>query len=82
MKKRIGPAWASRGRPAASYHTKRTAEAWLRDILDEARRGTLPGMVRTGATFAVLARRLARNERHRPTLCFDPGAAGDAFTIG
>jgi integrase len=31
------------------------AEAWLRDVLDEARRGTLPGMVRTGATFADAA---------------------------
>ncbi|MGI8413035.1 MAG: tyrosine-type recombinase/integrase [Solirubrobacteraceae bacterium] len=35
--------------------TKRTAEAWLRDVLDEARRGTLPGLVRTGATFADAA---------------------------
>jgi integrase len=29
VKKRIGPAWTSRGRPAAGYYTKRTAEAWL-----------------------------------------------------
>jgi hypothetical protein len=28
----------------ASRYTKRTAEAWLRDLLDTARRGTLPGM--------------------------------------
>ena len=49
---RIGPAWTERGRPPAGYFTKRTAEAWLRDVLDEARRGTLPGMVRTGVTFA------------------------------
>ena len=40
-----------RGRPAAGYFTKRTAEAWLRGVLDEARRGTLPGMVRTGVTL-------------------------------
>jgi hypothetical protein len=32
--------------------TKRTAEAWLRDVLARAHAGTLPGMVRTGATFA------------------------------
>jgi integrase len=31
------------------------AEAWLRSTLDEARRGVLPGMVRTGATFADAA---------------------------
>jgi integrase len=28
---------------------------WLRDVLDQARRGTLPGLVRTGATFADAA---------------------------
>jgi integrase len=55
VQKRLGPAWTDRGRPPAGYYTKRTAEAWLRDVLDEARRGTLPGMVRTGATFADAA---------------------------
>src|SRR3954464_1104662 len=48
----IGPAWTERGRPPAGYYTKRTAEAWLRDVLVQARAGTLPGMVRTGVTFA------------------------------
>jgi integrase len=48
----IGPAWTERGRPAAGYYMKRTAEAWLRDVLAQARAGTLPGMVRTGVTFA------------------------------
>src|SRR3954452_13570521 len=52
VKKTIGPAWTERGRPAAGYFTKRTAEAWLRDVLAHARAGTLPGMVRTGVTFA------------------------------
>jgi hypothetical protein len=37
------------------YFTKRLAEAWLRQILDQARRGTLPGLIRTGATFADAA---------------------------
>jgi len=55
VQKRLGPAWTQRGRPLAGYLTKRTAEGWLRDTLDEARRGTLPGMVRTGATFADAA---------------------------
>jgi hypothetical protein len=52
VQKALGPAWTQRGRPAEGYFTKRTAEAWLRDVLDQARRGMLPGMVRTGATFA------------------------------
>jgi integrase len=55
VQKALGPAWTQRGRPADGYFTKRTAEAWLRDILDQAHKGTLPGMVRTGATFADAA---------------------------
>ncbi len=50
VQKKLGPAWTDRGRPPAGYFTKRLAEAWLRDALDQARRGTLPGLVRTGAT--------------------------------
>src|ERR671927_249028 len=52
VKKTIGPAWIERGRPAAGYFTRRTAQAWLDDVLAQARAGTLPGMVRTGVTFA------------------------------
>jgi len=55
VQKKLGPAWTGRGRPPAGYFTKRTADDWLRDILDEARRGTLPGLVRTGATFTDAA---------------------------
>ncbi len=55
VQRHLGPAWTERGRPPAGYFTKRLAEAWLRSTLDEARRGTLPGMVRTGATFADAA---------------------------
>ena len=55
VQKALGPAWTQRGRPAEGHLTKRTAEAWLRDVLDQAHRGTLPGMVRTGATFADAA---------------------------
>jgi integrase len=55
VQRTLGPAWTGRGRPAAGYFTKRLAEDWLRDTLDEARRGTLPGSVRTGATFADAA---------------------------
>jgi integrase len=64
VQKRIGPAWAGRGRPPAGYFTKRTAEDWLRGVLDEARRGTLPGMVRTGATFADAAAEFLRYTEH------------------
>ena len=52
VQRRIGPAWTQRGRPASGYFTKRTAQDWPRGVLDEARRGTLPGMVRTGATLS------------------------------
>jgi integrase len=60
VQRRIGPAWTGRSRPAAGHLTKRTAEAWLRDLLAEARRGTLPGMVQTGATFADAAAEFLR----------------------
>ena len=55
VQKKLGPAWANRGRPPAGYVTKRQAEEWLRSTLDEVRRGTLPGMVCSGATFADAA---------------------------
>jgi hypothetical protein len=61
VQKKIGPAWTERGRPPAGYFTKRLAESWLRGLLDEARRGTLPGLVQTGATFAEAA---AEHLRH------------------
>ncbi len=55
VQKKIGPAWTGRGRPPAGYFTKRLAEDWLREVLHEARRGTLAGQVPTGATFADAA---------------------------
>ncbi|MGN6169880.1 MAG: N-terminal phage integrase SAM-like domain-containing protein, partial [Solirubrobacteraceae bacterium] len=71
VQKKLGPAWTDRGRPPAGYFTKRTAEAWLRDLLDDARRGTLPGMVRTGATFADAAaeylRYIERDRGRKPS---------------
>jgi integrase len=60
VQRKIGPAWTERGRPPAGYVTKRLAEDWLRDVLDQARRGSLPGMVRTGATFADAAAEFLR----------------------
>jgi integrase len=64
IQKKIGPAWTERGRPATGYFTKRLAEDWLRDVLDQARHGTLPGMVRTGATFADAATEYLRYVEH------------------
>ena len=60
VKRKIGPAWTGRGRPPTGYVTKRLAEAWLRDVLDQARRATLPGSVQTGATFADAAAEFLR----------------------
>jgi integrase len=64
IKRKIGPAWTERGRPADGYYTKRTAERWLADVLQQARRGTLPGMIRTGATFADAAEEYLRYIEH------------------
>ncbi|HET8976783.1 MAG TPA: hypothetical protein VFN87_01420, partial [Solirubrobacteraceae bacterium] len=64
IQKKLGPAWSGRGRPPAGYSTKRLAEDWLRAVLDEARRGTLPGTVRTGATFADAAAEFLRYAEH------------------
>jgi integrase len=71
----IGPAWTERGRPPEGYFTKRTAQAWLRDVLDQAARGVLPGMVRTGRTFAEAAdeylRYLAEDCQRKPSTVRD-----------
>jgi integrase len=64
LQKKLGPAWTERGRPPAGYFTKRLAEDWLRELLDQARRGTLPGLVRTGATFADAATEFLRYAEH------------------
>lgn len=50
--------------PAAGYFTKRLAEHWLRSTLEQPRRGTLPGAVRTGATFADAAAEFLRYCEH------------------
>jgi len=59
VKKRVGPAWPGRGRPAAGFFTKRTAEDWLRAEL-----ASLDALAACGAdldvTFAEAAREWLR----------------------
>ena len=55
VKRTIGPAWTERGRPRSGFFTRRTAEDWLAGVLQQAREGTLPGMVRTDASVADAA---------------------------
>jgi hypothetical protein len=64
VQRKLGPAWTERGRPAAGYFTKRSAEDWLRKVLDEARDGTLPGLVKTDVTFAEAADEWLRYVEH------------------
>jgi len=65
-------------RPAAGYHTRRTAQAWLEEVLAQARRGELPGMVRTGATFddvvAEYMRWLKHDRQRKPSTLRDYGS--------
>src|SRR4051794_35761600 len=74
----IGKAWTSRGRPAAGSYTRRTAQAWLDAVLAQARAGTLPGLVETGATFdhaaAEYLRHLKRDRQRKPSTLRDARA--------
>jgi integrase len=85
VQKKLGPAWTERGRPPAGYYTKRTAEAWLREVLDEARRGTLPGMLRTGVTFADAAaewlRFIEEDRERKPSTLRDYRSALNAHLL-
>jgi integrase len=85
VQKKIGPAWGERGRPPVGWFTKRTAEAWLRDVLDQARRSTLPGMVRTGATFADAAaewlRFIEEDRARKPSTLLDYRSALKAHLL-
>jgi integrase len=54
VQRRIGPHWTDRkGKPPAGHYTKASARAWLDETLAKARKGELPGQVRTGTTFAI-----------------------------
>jgi hypothetical protein len=55
-----GPLGPRGGRPPAGFYTRRTAEEALAAIVTDARRGTLPAMHRTNATFADAAAEFLR----------------------
>jgi integrase len=55
QKKRLGPAWTEKTAPPDGYFTKGKAEAHLDELLRQTRDGSLPGMVKTGKTFADAA---------------------------
>jgi hypothetical protein len=82
VQRKVGPAWTERGRPATGYFTKRTAEAWLRGLLDEARRsaGADPGSQPIAATFAEAAaewlRFIEQDRRRKPST-----VGGDASIV-
>jgi hypothetical protein len=64
VKKRIGPAWTARARPRVGYFTRRSAEEWLRERLEEACERAHAGGKRTDATFAEAAREWLRYVEH------------------
>ena len=74
-----------RGRPLAGYFTKRTAEARLREVLDQARRGTLPGSIRTGVTFGDAAaewlRFIGEDRERKPSTLVDYRSALTAHLL-
>lgn len=53
VQQKIGPHWPEKSSPPDGYFTKRTAQQWLDEVLVKARRGDLPGMVKTNTTFAA-----------------------------
>jgi integrase len=56
VQRRLGKVWTGRGRLPAGYFTRKQAEAELDAILTDARRGVLPGAIRTGVTFEMAAK--------------------------
>ena len=62
VKRKIGPVWTGRGRPAEGHFTKRLAEDWLHDRLEEVRRSEMaasavgsPVLAREAGVAAVAA---------------------------
>src|SRR3954451_7320712 len=84
VQKKIGPAWTGRGRAGAGFFTRRSAEAWLDEVLAQARRGELAGMVATGATVADAAAEWLRWAEHdracKPSTMSDYRHTADRIT--
>ena len=55
VQRALGPAWSGRGRPPAGYFTKRLAEDWLHDRLEELRRSDAASMSAASAVRAPAA---------------------------
>jgi len=55
QKKRLGLAWTEKTAPPEGHFTKAKAQAYLDELLRQARDGSLPGLVQTGKTFADAA---------------------------
>jgi integrase len=55
VKRKIGPVWTGRGRPAEGHFTKRLAEDWLHDRLEEVRREAGVSVVAPGRAAPAAA---------------------------
>ena len=64
VKRKIGPAWTSGGRPPRGFYTRRSAQLWLDETLLEARAGRLAGMTRTGILVSDAAAEYLRWLQH------------------
>lgn len=64
VQRKLGPAWTGRGRPADGYLTRRLAQEQLEETLAQARKGTLPGLVKTGVTVRQAAAEYLRYIEH------------------
>jgi integrase len=76
VQKLLGPAWAEKGRPISGYFTKKMAQDELREVLSQARSGTLPGsQPRSGHTFgdacAEWLRYVEHDKQRRPSTLSD-----------
>jgi integrase len=83
-KRRLGFEWTGKGRPRDGYLTRKMADAELDAILTDARRGTLAGMVKTGATFADAAEewfRHGRDERGKRGTQWKPSTTRDHRSV-
>ena len=85
VQKKIGPAWTERGRPPDGWYTKRTAEAWLQDVLHDARRRTPAASAGASVIFAAAAeewlRFIAEDRERKPSTLRDYCSALSAHLL-